>query len=103
MQYQSKGDRRGAVPPEKRRGAPPLSLVVGGCVGGELVYLKCPVCGRRIEQPFDSEGRPQAVIHVHSRRRNARLIVHPAEGTVRQIPDHVSLEVALRDEIRSVG
>lgn len=94
------GDRRGAVLLERARGAPPLSLAVRGGVDGELVYLECPECGRRIEQPFVRSGGPQAVIHTHSRRRNARLIVHPAEGTVREVPDHMSLEAALREEIR---
>jgi len=47
--------------------------------------------------------RRGAVPPAKRRRRNARLIVHPAEGTVQQIADNVSLEEALLAEIRGVG
>ena len=86
------GSRRGAVSPDSEPGAPPLSH-------SGLVYLTCPVCERRIEEPFNPEGGPQVFVHRRSRSRNCRLVIVPAERLVRAVPVDVPLERALAREI----
>jgi len=65
----------------------------------ELLYLTCPVCQLRIKEPFHAEGGPQAILHRHGRGESARLIAHPARRKVIQVPDDVSMEDALADEL----
>ena len=43
----------------------------------DLVYLRCPVCGRKIEEPFVRGSGPVAFVHRHRGRKNARLVVVP--------------------------
>ena len=82
----------GAVPPDTRRGVPPSFR----SSTDELVYLACPVCNRRLRQPFAASGGPQVYVHRHKNRADCRLIVTPREQRVVAVPDHVSLEDALR-------
>ena len=89
----SQRSRRGAAPAGDDPGAPPFSR-------SRLVYLTCPECRRQIEEPFNPDGGPQVIVHRHSKRRNARLLVIPAQGVARSIPHGTSMEDALSDAIR---
>ena len=86
------GSRLGAALPGDDPGAPPF-------LRSGLVYLTCPECNRQIKEPFNPDGGPQVIVHRHSHSRNARLLVIPAEGTVRSIPCETSMEAALADAI----
>jgi hypothetical protein len=71
----------------------------------KLFYATCPVCKRDIMQPFDPQAGPTVIVHHHGRRRSraARLIVHPAERRVIEVPPDVSLEDALARELLGVA
>jgi hypothetical protein len=64
-----------------------------------LVYVTCPACRRKIEEPFQRYSGPVVFVHRHGKKPPARLIVtpdpHGEDHRVQHVRNDVSLEDAL--------